>query len=285
MMDPTGSRPVLPGTRLLLYVFTVLTLLAFVSLFLGSARTDEYFAWTIAPSASAAFLGAAYAAGCVLVVLSLREERWARIRVPFVTVLVFTLFTLLATLLHLDPFHFEEPGLVARSAAWFWLAVYVVIPVGMLVMLVRQERSLQVEPPAALPLPRGLAAVLTAQGAVFLVVGAVLFIAPGTESELWPWPLTPLTARAVASWLLAFGIGIGLALRDRDLDRLELAAVAYAVFGALELVVLARYVDVVRWGAPATWVYLALMVSTLLSAGYALRRLRAAQHVRAGATT
>ncbi|MCZ2857504.1 hypothetical protein [Blastococcus sp. VKM Ac-2987] len=285
MMDPSGSRPVLPGTRLLLVVFTALTLLAFVSLFLGSGRTDEYFAWTIAPPASAAFLGAAYAAGCVLVVLSLREERWARIRVPFVTVLVFTLLTLLATLLHLDPFHFEEPGLVARSAAWFWLAVYVVIPVGMLVMLVRQERSRQAEPPAALPLPGGLAAVLAAQGAVFLVVGAVLFVAPATESELWPWPLTPLTARAVASWLLAFGIGIVLALRDRDLHRLELAAVAYAVFGALELVVLARYVDVVRWGSPATWVYIVLMVSTLLSAGYALRRLRAAQPVRAGATT
>lgn len=219
----------------------------------------------------------------MLVVLSLREERWARIRVLFVTVLVFTLLTLLATLLHLDPFHFEGPGLVARSAAWFWLAVYVVIPVGMLAMLARQERHRQAEPPAALPLAGGLAAVLVAQSAVFLVVGAALFVAPGTESELWPWPLTPLTARTVASWLLALGIGIVLALRDRDLDRLRLAVVAYAVFGALELVVLARYVDVVRWGSPATWVYLALMVSTLLSAGYALRRLRAAPPVRAGA--
>ncbi|WP_456610266.1 hypothetical protein [Blastococcus sp. SYSU DS0619] len=275
MMDPGDPRVVLPGTRLLLYVFSALTLLAFVSLFLGSSRTDDYFAWTIAPPATAAFLGAAYAAGCVLVVLSLRVDSWARIRIPFVTVLVFTALTLIATLLHLDRFHFGAPGVVPRSAAWFWLGVYVLVPVSMLVMLVRQERPTRRDPPGHVPLPAGLSAVLAVQGVVFLAAGATLFAAPGTEASLWPWPLTPLTARAVASWLLAFGVGIVLALRDRDLDRLRLAAVAYAVFGALELVVLLRYTDAVRWDSPATWAYVALMASTLLSAGYALRRTRA----------
>ena len=275
MMDPHGSRVVLPGTRRLLYVFSALTLLAFVSLFLLASRTDQYFAWTISPPASAAFLGAAYAAGCLLVVMSLRERVWSRVRIPFVTVLVFTVVTLVATLLHLDPFHFDAPGVVARSAAWFWLTVYVVVPLGMLVMLVAQERVPQLDPPGRVQLPRGLAAVLVVQGAVFLAVGAVLFAAPGTGTALWPWPLTPLTARAVAAWLLAFGVGIILALRDRDLGRLELAAVAYAVFGALEIVVLLLYADVVRWGSPATWGYLALTASTVLSGAYALRRTRA----------
>ena len=60
---------ILPGTRRLLIVFSTLTLLAFVALFGGAAYTDRYFAWTIKPPATAAFLGAAYAAGCVLVVL------------------------------------------------------------------------------------------------------------------------------------------------------------------------------------------------------------------------
>ena len=72
MTDPHGARTVLPGTRWLLRAFSVLTFLAFVSLFLMAARTDRYFAWTIAPAATAAFVGAAYAAGCLLVVLSLR---------------------------------------------------------------------------------------------------------------------------------------------------------------------------------------------------------------------
>lgn len=276
MMDPHGFRVVLPGTRRLLYLFCALTALAFVALFVLAAYTDRYFAWTISPPATAAFLGAAYAAGFVLVVLSLRERTWSRVRVPFVTVLVFTVVTLVATLLHLEAFHFDASGVVARPAAWFWLAVYVVVPLGMLVMLVAQERLPQPDLPGHLPLPRGLAAVLAVQGAVFLVVGAVLFAAPDTQTALWPWPLTPLTARTVAAWLLAFGVGTVLALVDRDLARLELAAVAYAVFGALEVVVLLMYADVVRWGSPATWGYLVLAASTVLSGGYALRRTRAA---------
>lgn len=285
MTDPHAFRVVLPGTRRLLHVFSALTLVAFVSLFLMASHTDRYFAWTIAPPASAAFLGAAYAAGCVLVVLSLRVGVWARIRIPFVTVLVFTIVTLVATLVHLAPFHFGAPGVVARSAAWFWLAVYVVVPIGMVVMLVVQERLPQPDPPRRMPLPRGLAAVLVMQGAVFLAVGAVLFAAPGTESALWPWPLTPLTARAVASWLLAFGVGIVLALRDRDLGRLEQAAAAYAVFGALEIVVLVRYAEVVRWDHPATWGYLALTASTVVSGGCALRRIRIESRAHEGRPT
>ena len=280
MTDPHGPRVVLPGTRWLLRVFSALTLLAFVSLFLMAARTDRYFAWTIAPSATAAFVGAAYGAGCLLVVLSLRERWWSRVRVPFVTVLVFTVVTLAATLLHLDPFHFDAPGVVARAAAWFWVAVYVTVPLGMLVMLVAQERLPRADPPARLPLPRGLAAVLVVQGAVFLTVGAVLFASPGTESGLWPWQLTPLTARTVAAWLLAFGAGTVLALRDRDLDRLELAAVAYAVFGALEIVVLLLHSDVVRWDSPATYGSLGLAASTVVSGAYALRLTRAAGRTR-----
>jgi hypothetical protein len=285
MTDPHGPRVVLAGTRWLLRVFSTLTLLAFVSLFLMASRTDRYFAWTIAPSATAAFVGAAYGAGCLLVVLSLRERWWSRVRVAFVTVLVFTVVTLAATLLHLDPFHFDAPGVIAKAAAWFWVAVYVTVPPGMVLMLVAQERLPGADPPGRLPLPRGLAVVLVVQGAVFLAVGAVLFAAPATESGLWPWTLTPLTARTVAAWLLAFGAGTVLALRDRDLDRLELAAVAYAVFGALEIVVLLLYADVVRWDSPATYGYLALTASTVLSGAYAVRLTRAAGRTRERAPT
>ena len=54
---------ILPGTRRPPIAFGTLTLLAFVVLFGGAAATDRYFAWTIKPPATAAFLGAVYAAG------------------------------------------------------------------------------------------------------------------------------------------------------------------------------------------------------------------------------
>lgn len=263
MQDARGAdvRRVLPGMRRLLIAFALLTLLGFTSLFVGSTQTERAFAWTIDPPLTAAFLGAGYGAGCVLVLLALRARAWVHARVAVVTVLVFMLLTLVATLLHLDRLHFTSPELLARAAAWFWTAVYVVVPVAMLALLPLQERVPGEDPPRLVPLPRGLSAALAVQGSLLLAVGAVLFAVPATQSVLWPWQLTPLTARTVGSWLIAFGFAAVLALRERDLERLELAAIAYTAFGALELVALARFAGVVRWGEPAAWVYLALLLT------------------------
>jgi hypothetical protein len=52
---------ILPGTRLLLVIFSGLTLLAFIVLFVLADATERDFAWTIKPPATAAFLGAAAA--------------------------------------------------------------------------------------------------------------------------------------------------------------------------------------------------------------------------------
>ena len=133
-MDPatagTGTAPhrlLLPAMRALLGVFSGLTVLGVVALYLLPARTAELFAWTIQPPLTATFLGAGYAAGCTLVLLSLRDPVWADSRVPVLTILVFAVLTLAATLLHVEQFHFrpEFAGapLPARAAAWFWTAV------------------------------------------------------------------------------------------------------------------------------------------------------------------
>jgi hypothetical protein len=264
---------ILPGTRLVLAVFGGLTLLAFVALFIGAEQTERVFAWTIQPPITAAFLGAAYAGGCALELLALRRGTWAALRIPFLAILVFTTTTLVVTLLHLDRFHFGSPVPLARFAAWFWLAIYVVVPVAMVVVLVLQERQPSA-PTSRVPLPPVLRVALLAQGAVLLVVGLPLLFRPGLASFLWPWNLTPLTARMVAAWLLAFGLAVVLAGLEADLARLDVAAAAYGLLAVLELVVTARYPGTVRWGSPAAWVYLAVAVSILLSSAYGLSRLR-----------
>ena len=65
-----------------------------VALLGGASRTDEAFAWTIQPPLAAAFLGAGYASGCVLVLLTLRAGTWSQARWPLLTILVFTVLTL-----------------------------------------------------------------------------------------------------------------------------------------------------------------------------------------------
>jgi hypothetical protein len=121
-------KPLSPGMRSLLLAASVLVFLAGFQLFVLTEHTDSYFAWTIQPPLTAAFLGASYFASFLLEFLASRETDWDKGRIAVPAVFVFTTLTLIATLLHADRFHFNSPELVARFAAWFWLAIYAVVP-------------------------------------------------------------------------------------------------------------------------------------------------------------
>jgi len=84
--DRGELRRLSPAMRGLLVGFVLLTALATNQLYILSAHTDSYFAWTIKPPLTAAFLGAGYAAGLVLVLLGLRAQAWVEARIAVVTV-------------------------------------------------------------------------------------------------------------------------------------------------------------------------------------------------------
>ncbi|MCW2615780.1 MAG: Thioredoxin reductase [Frankiales bacterium] len=250
----------MPATRVLLLAFSVLTGLGVLTLFVLPEQTDRLFAWTTAPPLTAALPGAGYLAGCVLVLLSLRDPVWAHSRIPVLTILVFTVLTLVATLLHRDRLHVDDPGAVATFAAWFWVVVYVVVPVAMVLVIVRQERAPGADPEPQRHVPVPLRVPLAVQS-VLMVGGAALYVRPSTSDVLWPWRLTPFTARVVAAWLLAFGVATGLAAVAGDLRRLRTATVAYAVFGLAALVALLRFPGTVDGERPVAWALTALLVS------------------------
>jgi hypothetical protein len=255
--------------RVLLAVFGLLTALAVGALYLLAERTDDYFAWTIQPALTAAFLGAGYAAGFVLVVLSLRDPVWAHSRVAVLTILVFVVLTTIATLVHIDRFHFmgefADSGLIAKAAAWFWLAVYVVVPVMMLVLLLPQERSRGIDPPPRDPVPMWLRVALAAESVLLTLVGAALYVVPATSERLWPWTLTPLTARVVAAWLIAFGLATALAAFSGDLRRLRTAAIAYTIFGVMVIGAEIRFFSTMDWDDPPTVTFALTSVAVVLT--------------------
>ena len=265
MTTEAPAVPLLRPMRALLVVFGVLTALAVAVLFVRPETTDRYFAWTIQPPLTAAFLGGAYLAGCMLVLMSVRAQAWAHARAAVITILAFTVLTLVATLAHLDRFHLQTGGASARAAAWLWLAVYVVVPVVLVVLLVLQARTPGTHPERAHPLPRPLAAALAVEGTVLLAVGVVLFARPGLLTA-WPWPLTPLTSRVVGAWLVSFGIAALLAVYERDLGRLRAPSVAYLVFGLAEIAALLRYAHTISWQKAGSWVYLGFLVLVVLTA-------------------
>ena len=96
----------------------------------------------------------------------------------------------------------------------------------------------------------------------------MLFAEPAWAARWWPWALTPLTARAMASWLLGLGVVPATAFLENDWVRIRAATAAYAVLGVLELVALARYGDHLSWARPAASAFLAFVFSVLFAGAY-----------------
>jgi len=241
-----------------------LVFLAGFQLFVLTEQTEHYFAWTIQPPITAAFLGAAYWASCALEVLASRERWWDRARIAVPTVLVFAITTLVVTLLHIDRFHFNSSEPIAVFASWFWLAIYALVPPLLLLFLYRQLRVPGKDEPRLRFLPVWLRGLLGIQAVVLLGVGIPLFLAPQIASVVWPWKLTALTARAVAAWLIGLGIGAGQAIYENDFARLRVAMISYTVFALLELLVLLRYWTSIDWAAIQSWLYVAFLASVLV---------------------
>jgi hypothetical protein len=261
MLDTQSERRLTGPLKVIAYVSLVLTAIAFVNLYVFADRTNDFGPWTITPAMSAAFLGAGYGAGFVLFLVALRDGNWARARIGVVTVWLFTVLILIATLRHNDRFHLHSGPLSARVAGWSWLIVYIAFPAVVAALIVLQVRTRGADPPVTRPMSRLLIVALAAQGAILLATGVALWVAPTRMSNGWPWPLTPLTGRAIGSWALALGFAAVYAIAERDLPRLRPAAITYFVFAVLELSTLARFYDDVRWDNGWTYVYIAVLVS------------------------
>ena len=258
-----GVRPVIPPMRWLLYAASSLVFLAGLQLTILTEQTQTFFAWTINPPLTAAFLGAAYWAAVPVELIAARQTVWAKARVVVPAIWLFTTLTLVATLLHADRFHFSDPLVSAQGAAWFWLAIYAGVPVAMLLVGWMQLRAPGGDPPRGSPEPLWMRIVVLAQGGGMLVFGAGLFLLPSVVGPLWPWALTTLTARAVGAWLIGIGFAAIHANRENDASRIGPLAGGYTAFAALELIALARYSGTVNWSTPAAWIYLAFLLSIL----------------------
>jgi hypothetical protein len=252
-------RPVTAAMRAILWVGVVLVLVAGTSLYVLTDHTDRYFAWTIKVPLSAAFLGAFYYTACVIAVLSVRRRQWARARVGVPGVTAFLWLTMLATLLHLDLFHLSSGTGTARAAAWLWLFIYVVDPIALTVILLLQLREPGGDPPRTTSLPGWYRGLVVIEGVLLVVVGVALFVAPSTATHLWPWPLTPLTARMTAAWLVGLGITMVCASFENDWDRIRPASAGLVALVLLQAIVLARYASHVTWATPRAQGYAVLL--------------------------
>lgn len=265
------------GLRWLLIVSGVLVILAGTQLFVFSERTDEYFAWTIVPPVSAAFLGAGYYAAAGMEWFAVRQRLWVSARLVSATILVFASLTLFVTLAHLDRFHFDGPTAGTIAVTWAWIAIYAGVPPLMAVFLIRHHRAPGSDPPRVAPLPGWFKVVFGIHAFLLLLLGVPMLLEPvRTAVVAWPWELTPLTGRAIAAWLLGLGFAGLFALWENDWARLRPVALSFILLIGLQAIALLRYAGSFDWSRPRSWLYVVYLFDMLVLGVVAMRATRRA---------
>ena len=201
----TRDDRILPAMRWLITPLAILSTIFGPILYFLPDRTDTLFAWTIVPPMSAVFIGASYIFGGLTIWHLLRNGRWHPMRVSLPGTLAFGTAMLGATLLHLDRFHHGS------ILFYGWFAVYVVTPILLPAVYLRNQRRDPGPQPGDLLVPRAVRAVLLAVGIGYSALGVGLFVVPEAFASIWPWQLTPLVGRVIGGWLLLFGVGAALA--------------------------------------------------------------------------
>lgn len=266
----SASRPAatIPGIRLLFTAAIALAATAGVSLYLLTGQTDRFFAWTVASPLTAAFLGALYLGDIPLLLEVRREPVWAYARSAAWGVLLFTGFSLVATLLHLEAFHLGAGPATATAAGWLWMAVYVGLPIASAALLWRQARAGGGDPAPLLPLDGRQRLLRTAMAAAGLVLGLALLLAPGLN--LWPWALTPLTSRAISARVLAFAGVSYLSARGGDARADRAAQGSLLARGLLALGAVLRYRSELDLGSPGGMLVVAVTAAAIVAGAMGL---------------
>lgn len=240
-----------------------LSLASGIQLFVLGEQTEKYFAWTIQSFLTAATFGGFYFSTMMYGFLSARETDWAMVRAPAVSLLVFSSLTLVTSLVHLDKFHWSSSDWLARSAAWVWMLVYVLLPPLLGVAFYLQSRLNGHRAESAQNIPVAYRILLVAHGCIGVLIGTILLFIPQVVISNMPWALTPFTARALSAWLLSFGVVDLLTWWENDATRTRIFSVGSLVAGITCLLALYRYPAEYNLGSLSgviSIVYLASMV-------------------------
>lgn len=258
---------VLRPTRALSAFIAPFLLVAFVILYGFPGRTAHLWSWEIKAHLTSMLLASAYLGGCYFFLRVLFvERRWAAVRMGFVSVALFATLLGVATVVHWDKFFHDRP------AFWLWAGLYFTAPVLVVGAWLANQRCAAPPAPDARRLGRGARAAVAGMGLLAVVTGLALFAAPARAVTVWPWSLTPLTARVVGATFCLGAAGVGVLVDDRW-ETVRLMRSVQLVMFTLIAVAAVRGRHEFLTDRPLTWVMGAgFAVTYALSAMSALSR-------------
>jgi hypothetical protein len=249
----SSGTPIAWPLRLWLTVEVLFGVAAVMAVGLSPAETETNFAWPIQPVVMAAVLGGFYITSAPLFLLPLFAKRWEMIRVMILPAALFTTIQLAATFLHWDKFS------VGTIPFYVWFASYLLPPpIFVAAYLWHQRRASSTPRVANNSLPAWLRRLLMIIGGFLTIGAALVFLFPGLLIPMFPWQLTPLTARSLSGWLIAVGTLMLAMYFENDRTRARLATPMLILILPVLLLQMLRYANQVDWSNAVLWIGLVL---------------------------
>jgi hypothetical protein len=250
---------VLPVTRGLAVFIIPFLVAASAILLIWPTKSGELFAWPIQPPMTAMMLGSAYLGGIYFFFRVAIARRWHTVQIGFLPVTTFASLLGGATWLHWDRFTHSH------ISFWTWALLYFTTPFLVLgTWLWNRRYDPRVPDASEVLLPQPARWLFFLAGVGTLTVAMLLFFEPGLMIAVWPWKLTPLTARVVGAMFTLPGmLGLEFAFDHRwtSMQRILEAQALSIIFILLSA---ARDLENLKTGYIGTWLFVFGMVAFLV---------------------
>lgn len=200
---------VLPITRWVAWFIIPFLGAAFLVLYGAPDRTTEFFAWTIRPEMTPIIMGAGYGAGVYFFYRVATVDQWHAVAPVFLGIAAFTWLMAIATAIHWENFNH------GHHTFMLWVFLYAITPLLIPALWTVNRRTDPVGLIVGEPsLPRVVRLLGGALGTVVTASSLGLFVAPELMIGVWPWAVSPFTARILAGWFALFGVVNGVIVLD-----------------------------------------------------------------------
>ena len=268
--NPGSGRDdrVLPVTRWLSVAIIPFLVVAFAVLYPFPDDTGRLFAWPVKPTMTPMILASVYLGGAYFFLRAATARQWHTVKGGFIPVGTFASLMGVATILHWGKFTHSH------VAFWLWAGLYFTTPFLVFGVWWANRRRDVPGTSAELLVPVRVSRIIAVLGGLSVLTALFLFVFPGRAAAVWPWMLTPLTARVMGA-IFALGIaGLG-ALADRRWSSTRILLQVAALMLALILAAGARASGELDPSSAMTWLIGAGFTAVLAAIAVMYARMQA----------